>query len=299
MRAGVLDGLRKMEGSKVMLDKRSFTRRFRFDKRKSLYVGVERECFLCDESGKIVPVAPQVLSCLEKFIPSPSCFVGSDSWESPKDFGYELSACQLESRVGPCRLHRLAQELRSNDKEVQVIERKPTHQALGKTWPWFSRLFIEVGPEDIPLDVYPDPSGRYKRITKKMPREILLAACRVIGTHVHIGMPDHETALRVYNEVIRDTDMLCEKGDGSNGKRLEIYKVMAKNWNPPFYVDWDSFYQAAVRGGFTEDPRRCWTLIRISVHGTIEFRMFGATASIEKVVSWATLCHSLCKKAMG
>ena len=131
-----------------------------------------------------------------------------------------------------------------------------------------------------------------------MPREILSAACRVIGTHVHVGMPDWETALRVYNKVIPHTAMLCEKGNGSFGERLELYKQMAPNWNPSPYVDWDAYYQAAVRGGFTEDPRKCWTLIRISVHGTIEFRMFGATASIDKVVSWAELCHSLCEEAM-
>ncbi len=282
-----------------MLDKRSFTRKFRFNPRKSLYLGVERECFLCDKSGAIAPIAPQVLSCLEKFTPSPSCFVGSDSWEPPKDFGYELSACQLESRVGPCRLEHLSSKLRANEKKVQEIERDPTHRALGKTWPWFSRLFTEVGPEDMPLDVYPDPTGRYKQITKKMPREILLAACGVIGTHVHVGMPNCTTALQVYNRVIPHLAMLCEKGDGSNGKRLEIYKVMANNWNSPPYADWDAFCQAAVREDFTEDPRRCWTLIRISVHGTIEFRMFGATASIDKVVSWAELCHSLCREAMA
>lgn len=282
-----------------MLDITEFTKQFRFNPRKSLYLGVERECFLCDKSGKIAPIAPQVLSCLEKFIPSPSCFVGSDSWEPSKDFGYELSACQLESRVGPCQLEDLASQLRANEKKVRAIEKVPTHRALGKTWSWFSRLFVEVGPEDMPLDVYPDPSGRYKRITKKMPRDILLAACRVIGTHVHIGMPDRETALRVYNRVLQYLPLLCWKGDGSHGERLEIYKMMAKNWNPLPYADWDAFYQAAVRGEFTEDPRRCWTLIRISVHGTIEFRMFGATDSIEKIVSWAKLCHSLCKKAMG
>jgi ribosomal protein S18 acetylase RimI-like enzyme len=53
-----------------------------------------------------------------------------------------------------------------------------------------------------------------------------------------------------------------------------------------------------VTKGFDKDPRKCWTLIRISKNGTIEFRMFGATPSLERIVGWAKLCHDLCKEAM-
>lgn len=151
----------------------------------------------------------------------------------------------------------------------------------------------------MPLDVYPDPTGRYQRITKDMPRKILRAACRVIGTHVHVGMRDHEMALRVYNYAIRHLAELCEMGNGSFGERLAIYKQMAPDYEPKPYASWEEYYNTALEKGFAEDPRKCWTLIRISVHGTIEFRMFGATDSIDRIVSWATRCHQICQEAMA
>ncbi len=250
-----------------------FWERFKFNPQKSLMTGIERECILLDGKGKISPLSPKILNHL-----------GSQNGK----LGYELSACQLECRIGPCWLSELKEELLENEAIVREAER-----CLG-----FSRSFYEVAPDDMPLDIYPDPTGRYQRIVKNLPRRILLAACQIIATHVHIGMPDHLTALRVYNAVIPFLPELCQIGDHSSGKRLEIYKIMAPKYIPPPYNNWEDYYDLSVKDGFTNDPRSCWHLIRISVHGTIEFRMFGATDDQDKIVFWATRCHNLCQQAM-
>lgn len=261
-----------------------FKNRFTYAQSKAGYVGVERECFIVGLGGKIVPRAHEVLSSIED---TESLF---SEWHlvKPGEFSYELSGCQIECRTGPCKLTDLSHELRLVDKHLDVLLENKKYRPL----------HIEVGPADMPLDVYPDPTGRYQRIKKNMPREILLAACRVIGTHIHIGMRDHEMALRVYNYVIKHLAELCEMGNGSFGERLAIYKQMAPDYEPKPYASWEEYYQTALAKGFAEDPRKCWTLIRISVHGTIEFRMFGATDSIERIVNWATRCHELCQEAM-
>ncbi|MDE2038050.1 MAG: hypothetical protein KGI69_02395 [Patescibacteria group bacterium] len=246
---------------------------FRFDAARSLWVGVERECFIQDGDGAIVPHARQILGQL------------GDAGM----FGYELSACQVESRVGPSVLAHLAGELRASEGLLR--------EAMDKAGS--SPLHAEVGPEDMPLDVYPDPSGRYQEIVKAMPRDVLLAACRVIGTHIHVGMPDHETALKAYNRAVEKCGWLCSKGNGSFGERLDIYRIVAPECDPSPYRDWPEFYRAACAKGFDKDPRKCWTLIRISRHGTIEFRMFGVTSSIERIVGWAKLCYDLCAEAIG
>lgn len=250
-----------------------FMRKFDFKKKGNLLVGIERECHLVGQNGKIAPVAPTVLEKLK----------------DRKKFGYELSACQLEDRIGPTAISNVNNALENNDKEIEAVLKTLN----------FKRSRQEVGPEDMPLDVYPDPTGRYQKITKNMPKHILLAACRVIGTHIHIGMPDHETALKVYNEAIKNFDELCLLGDSSSGKRLEIYKLMAPDFMPRPYQNWKHFHYMAVKKNFAEDPRKCWTLIRISVHGTIEFRMFGATDDLGKIVHWANKCHGICKKTLA
>lgn len=249
-----------------------FLKKFQFRPDGSGLVGVERECFLLNGQQRIVPIAPLVLEKLT----------------DRSRFGYELSACQFEDRIGPIGLTGLKEALLRNEAMIKKIEAELN----------FQRLFLEVAPEDMPLDIYPDPSGRYQEITKNLPREKLLAACRVAAIHVHIGMPDHQTALKVYNGVITNLEQLCHLGDGSNGERLGIYKTMAGDWIPPHYGNWADYYRLAVEKKFDTDPRRCWHLIRISIHGTIEFRMFGSTPDLDKIISWATTCHDLCQKAL-
>ncbi len=249
---------------------REFMDQFKFNPEKDLFVGVERECHLLNKDDVIVPIAEVVLQNL----PSHN-----------GQFTYELSACQLEWRIGPCELSDFAEEF----KRFEVILTKAEKQT------GFKRSFAEVAPDDMPLDVYPDPTGRYQQITKDMPKEILSAACRVIATHVHIGMPNPEVALETYNKAIQHFDELCGIGDHSDGQRLSVYKIMAPSFLSPYYKSWNDFYNKAVKEGFVDDPRSCWTLIRISKHGTIEFRMFGATADLEEIMGWVNLCYEICQ----
>jgi hypothetical protein len=287
--------LYKGEESMSLLE---FERQFHFKRALAGNVGVEREQFLQSKKGKIVPYAARVLGVYEKkgipqHLTEPYRF-GPGEREyitylaaRPDEFGYELSACQIESRTGPSKMRALKCKLTETDARLRLLLQ---HFNL-------TPLYAEVGPKDMSLEVYPDPTGRYQRITKNMPCNVLLAACRVIGTHVHVGMPDHKTALRVYNHAIQHLHELCELGNGSFGERLAIYRQMASKYLPQPYASWQEYYETACAEGFEEDPRKCWTLIRISVHGTIEFRMFGATDSIPRIVRWAARCHELCTEA--
>ena len=247
-----------------------FMSKFHFDPRKAGYLGVERECFLANGTGRILPIAPKVLAALP---------VGNR-------FGYELSACQLEERTGPCpNLSAVLDQFDRNEEAMWKAE-----EQVG-----FSRLYREVAPEDMPLDVYPDPTGRYQQITANMPIERLRSACRVAAVHIHVGMPDHETALRVYNSVVPYTGKLILAGNRSRGERHRIYQGMAPNWMPVMHHNWQAFEAYAQRHGFHEDPRQCWHLIRISVHGTIEFRMFDTTHCLHTIKQWAAQCYTLCE----
>ena len=250
---------------------KSFTDQYKFDPKRNMFIGAERECHLLDPNGKIVPIASKVLKGLA------SC---------NGQFGYELSACQLEWRVGPHKnLSYFAEDLEKSELTLRYAEKR-----LG-----FQRSFKEVAPDDMPLDVYPDPTGRYQEITRDMPKKVLSAACRVIATHIHIGMPNPKTALRKYNQAVPHWSQLCKMGDHSNGERLKIYSIMAPDYEPPLYKSWQDFYEKAKLKDFVNDPRSCWTLIRLSKHGTIEFRMFGATEDIDEIIQWTEFCLSICQ----
>lgn len=268
-----------------VLDLEGFKNQFKFNPELAFRVGIERECFVADLSGRIMPKAALVIQHVQK---NGWRVNGSSEKINPGDMlGYELSACQIETRTKPSEIMEVMSALQSPDSGL-----RNSLQELG-----LQALYLEVAPDDMPLDVYPDPTGRYAEITRAMSHEVLLAACQVAGTHVHIGMPDHDIALRVYNRLTEHCEELCRSGDGSSGKRLEIYRKVAPERDPPVYKDWQDFFTAANKKGFAKNPRDCWTLIRISIHGTIEFRMFGSTDSLSQIKQWADLCHTLCLDA--
>lgn len=259
-----------MEAQKEVISFTDFQNGFNFQPQNHFMIGVERECFLVQEE-KIVPIAEQVLS-----------FLRASTNGRSHCFGYELSACQLEDRTaGPCRLENLRADLLKNEEDIRTAEKE-----LG-----FSRIYCGAGPEDIFLVHYPNP--RYGAIVAKMPIEALRAACRVTGVHIHVGMPNHKIALRVYNGVVDHFDFLC---GNTYSPRIQLFMNHLVNGacHPPKYLSWEYFYQRALDQGFAKDPRRLWDFIRISPLGTIEFRMFDSTESIEQIISWAALCQKLC-----
>lgn len=269
-----------------MSDVESFKSKFRFSTEKAFCLGIEREYFVVDKQGAIVPKAAEVLEHIHSHgWRNQSSGLFNSSRMQPEDLvGYELSACQVETRTKPCKLFELKRYLTWQQKELERSIHECGYKLNSK----------EVAPNTMPLDIYPDPSGRYTKITANMPKHVLLAACQVIGTHVHVGMPDHETALRVYNGVLPQVPSLCRLGDHTNGKRLRIYRIVAPDCDPKPMASWDEYFALGTEKGFVNNPRSCWTLVRISIHGTIEFRMFGGTRSVDEVVTWAKRCYKLC-----
>lgn len=242
----------------------AFLNQFRFSPELRGHLGVEREFFLHGPDGRPVPESPQFLTT-----------AADPTWT------YELSACQVEHRTPPCAdLRALQEAIRAGQRRGEVVAR-----GMDRTL-----AVREVGPIDMPLDVYPhDP--RYATITATLPIEVLRAACQVTGTHVHIGTASLTEAIEVHNRLVPRLDEFLAIGDHSNGERRRLYTTMAKNWSPPVYESVDHFSAVATEQGFAANPRDCWHFIRISRYGTVEVRAFGMTPNIEETVEWARRVH--------
>ena len=245
-------------------DRARFLSRFKFDKRKGGFVGIEREHFLAI-GDNLVPIAKDFL-------------------EARKDnrWTYELSACQAEVRTRPKQ---------SQDAvKLELLENWNNGQARAAG---IGVILInqEVGPSNMPLTVYPDP--RYLEIVAQISQERLAAACRVTGTHIHLGMRSMDEAIDCYNALIFSLEYLSILGDHSGGERLRLYKLMAKNWEPPHYRDINHFLEVARINGFDNNPRNCWHLVRISKHGTVELRMFGVTDYVDEIIYWISSIKEL------
>lgn len=259
-----------------MVSFQQFRNKFRFKPELTGFVGIEREGFVFDpHTGQMVPKANVLMDRIKEH--------GDGEF-----FGPEFSACQFEARTQPTPIDGVYHALQVSEAIL--------YEAADQADLWVE--YKELAPADMPFDYYPDPDGRYAGIKNKIKREQFEAACRVAGLHVHIGMPDHETALYVYNRVRKKVSDMCTWADHSNGQRLRLYKTMGSNWEPLELSCWHAFYTCAVEQQFVDDPRSCYWLLRISEHGTIEFRMFGSIPHISEIVPIVTRCHKECMDAI-
>lgn len=251
----------------------NFLRQFKFTPMQNVLqgfrVGIEREAFLFDPTcGAIVPQAPSLIAALRE--------------SAIKDqVSPELSACQVEVKTEPLRPRSVARVLVQDEQVLNAVAAD-----LG-----FKLMFQPVAPADMRLDVY--PKDRYRRIAEQIPETVLAAGCRVAGTHIHVSASG-QTVLDVYNDLVDGFDDWLNLAGGYGTERMQLYREVTDRWRPVRYESWEDFYQHACESGFVDDLRSCWSLIRITAHGTIEFRMFDSTASVAEIDCWAQRCHKRC-----
>lgn len=238
--------------------------------------GIERERFMINGQRKIVPLIKELLPLVQQL----ACKQGL----SKELFGFELFAGQIEDRTPPCSsMEALRTALCVNDK---ILSKAATKLNLS----FDHSEFVET-KRVTSFKVNPF-SKRHQEIWASISNERRVAASVVAAVHVHISV-NNEEALRILNlcreEVI---DHLILVGNQSNFKRINTYRVMAEtNGVPPLFSDFSSILDyIASKGG----ERNVWDLVRFKPSTkTIEFRMFGATSSIEKIIGYVDACRSV------
>ena len=244
-----------------------FRERFHFNPAFRGYVGVERKVFLTDFHGCPVSKSSDFLRV-----------VNDPAWT------HDFSACQVEHRTPrlPSDSRTLLFALEHGD-----LAGKEAAVKIG-----CRLLYREVAPEDMPLDVYP-LELRYAEMRQRLVGVQLSAACRVAGTHLHFGMESLEDAIQRYNRLVPRVDELVRLGDHSEGRHTHLYQIMAGGSRPPIYRSAEHFHEQARARGFDQNPRNCWDMVRISIHGTVEVRCFGVTDNAREILEWVSVTRSL------
>ena len=246
-----------------------FKNRPAFDVERTLWVGVEWEGLVyCRRTGKVVPRAAEILNGLD-----------------PRWFAPELSAAQVEIRTSPCPDRAsLADELFFIKHVIDVQASKAG----------LDIKFQDLGPMDMPLDV--TNQERYYEIAKALGEERLRAACRCLGFHVHVGMPDAGTALAVYNAIAPSIRADIKKR--ANDPRLQEYRKVQSAFAPPQLESWHELYHKAVELGFAGNLRNCWWMLRLTEHGTLENRLAGAGLTLNQAIDYAWSFREQCRVAV-
>lgn len=239
-------------------------------------IGIERERFIADSEGRIVSAIGTLL---------PEVWKEAGKQGVPEDlFTYELFAGQIEDRILPCRsLDEARESLLRNDRIMSAAASR-----LGLAYDYSEAVeadriaSLEVNPFD----------ARHKQIWQSISPERRLSASIVAAVHVHISAAEDE-AVRILN-VCRPNvvDSLIRIGDHSGFRRINAYRGMAQTDGvPPVFSEFSGLMDyIGSKGG----EKNVWDLVRYKPSTkTVEFRMFGATQSVDEAIGYVNACCEL------
>jgi carboxylate-amine ligase len=241
-------------------------------------VGVEEEFLLVDTaSGRTSVRADAVLARVQD--------------TALTKFHAELAATQVEAATGPCTsVSELGQALRearttlekaAEEVGVGIVSRgtptKPSLQPIvSHEHPRFRRV----------LDTYAGVVEHYE-------------AC---GCHVHVGVPDRETGVRVLNHLRPWLPTLLALSANSPDNGYASWRMVEQSrfpgsGVPPVFAsaaDYDAHVARMVACGTLVDRAQSFWLARLSPKlPTVEFRVADAAATVEDAVLQAALSRAL------
>jgi carboxylate-amine ligase len=242
-------------------------------------VGVEDELLLVDEALQLAHVAGE-------FVPVP----GVPEGES----GFEAFAAEVELRSPP------------SATAAAAIEALRAHRAA----------LIAAGATPLSSGVHPAArfgdvtlvaEERYRRIGETM--RGLFARTPECALHVHVGMPDADTAIRVCNGLRTHLPLLeglaanspywFGVDSGMASARASLVRAYPGRGIPRVlrdYGDYEHYLETTLRAAGMEDSTHLWSDVRLHPRlGTVEVREMDAQTSLREALGLAALVHCLAR----
>jgi carboxylate-amine ligase len=154
-------------------------------------------------------------------------------------------------------------------------------------------------------DVVHIPAARYLDIAESM--RGLLRRTPTCALHVHVGMPDPETAIRAFNGLRNHLPLLQALSanspfwfgmdSGLASARAPLFRGFPRAQIPRAFADYDDYAQtvAAVllAGGLPDYTFLWWDLRPHPAHGTVEVRAMDGQSDLESAAALSALVHGL------
>lgn len=131
----------------------------------------------------------------------------------------------------------------------------------------------------------------------------------ICGQHIHIGMPDEETAVRVYNGIRTHVPLLNAlaanspfwggEDSGLASARTVIFRSYPRSAMAPAAENFDHYRQIVCQvceAGGLEDYTHIWWDVRIHPKlGTVEVRVADSQSDLRRTAALAALMHCLAR----
>ena len=241
-------------------------------------LGVEEEMHLVDpDSHQLTPAAVRVLADME---------------EHGHDVGHEAYAAQIELRTG---VHADADGVRAGLAAARQAARESGATLMG----------AGLHPTDTWGNTHVVDEPRYRVVAESM-RDIF-GRTPEAALHVHVGMPDAETAIRVFNGLRRHLPLLIglaanspwwfNHDSGFASSRWALVRSYPGRGIPPVFDSWDHYVEhhdeVAAAGGPSDYTLVWWDIRPHPRLGTVEMRELDAQSSLDDSAAIAALVQAL------
>ncbi len=237
-------------------------------------VGIEEELMLVGESGHLMSKAHQLLAQT-----APTAHLQ-----------HELMQSMIEITTPPINLQDAAMEVRKMRKIARDLA---CHTGC-------DIAALGTHPVDQSSDQPITNCKRYRQIAKSLPASREMLVC---GLHVHVCIPDADTAVRVQQALsILAPDLIALAAnspyrDGRDtqmsSSRAHALLAMPRTGSSPQYEDWQGYCDQVgrmIEAGQIKDATYIWHDVRLQPrYGTVEVRAFDSQSSWEDTVALAHL----------
>jgi carboxylate-amine ligase len=146
---------------------------------------------------------------------------------------------------------------------------------------------------------------RYKEIVKDMQQ--LARANLIFGLHVHVGIPERETAIHVMNQaryflphiyaLSVNSPFWVGQDTGLKGYRLKVFERFPRTGIPDAFEslsEYEDYCKLLVRTGCIDNPKKIWWDIRLHpFFDTLEVRVCDAQSRVDDTLAIAALIQAI------
>ena len=149
---------------------------------------------------------------------------------------------------------------------------------------------------------------RYKEIVKDMQQ--LARANLIFGLHVHVGIPNRESAIHVMNQaryflphiyaLSTNSPFWVGRDTGLKGYRLKVFERFPRTGIPDAFEslsEYEDFCKLLVKTGCIDNAKKIWWDIRLHpFFDTLEFRVCDAQSRVDDTLAMAALIQAVIAK---
>ena len=149
---------------------------------------------------------------------------------------------------------------------------------------------------------------RYEEIVKDM--QLLARANLIFGLHVHVGIPDRDSAIQVMNQtryflphiyaLSVNSPFWVGRNTGLRGYRLKVFERFPRTGIPDAFEslsEYEDYCKLLVKTGCIDNPKKIWWDIRLHpFFNTLELRVCDAQSRVDDTLALAALIQALIAK---